>query len=438
MSEWRNWAGDQSCRPASFERPQTRAEVVGAIERATQAGHVVRVAGAGHSFSDAVLTDGTLLSLERMNRVLHVDESSGLVRVEAGITLRELNEVLWDHGLAFENLGDIDVQSIAGACATGTHGTGHGLPNLSAALHSIELVTGDGSVIELDEQSDPEAWRAARVSLGALGVVTAVTLRTVPAFTLEGTDAPMPLEETLDTLDELAEASDHFELFTFPHTAVALTRTNRRLDAAPEPRSKRRAWVDDILLRNHAFEVACRVGRARPALIPRVNRLVARASGSSRRRDRSYEIFASPRRVRFTEMEYALPREHGAEAVRAVLAMISQRGLPVGFPLEVRFVAADDALLSPATGRATCYIAVHQYRGMAWEALMRATEEIMQTFGGRPHWGKRHFQSADTLASRYPDWDRFASVRARLDPEGRFANDYVRRVLGPVAAPLAA
>jgi len=438
VTEWRNWAGDQSCSPASFELPRSRAEVVAAVERAAESGRTVRAAGAGHSFTDAALTDGILLSLERMNRVLEVDPANCLLRVEAGITLRELNEVLWRHGLALENLGDIDVQSIAGATATGTHGTGHGLPNLSAALHSIELVTGNGSVVELYEKSDAEAWRAARVSLGALGVVTAVTLRAVPAFTLEGIDAPMPLEETLDRLDELAEGSDHFELFTFPHTDVALTRTNRRVDTAPQPRSAGRAWVDDILLRNHAFELACRVGRARPTLIPRINRILTRASSTTRRTDRSYEVFASPRRVRFTEMEYAIPRADGAEAVRAVLAMISERGLAVPFPLEVRFVAGDDALLSPAAGRETCYVAVHQYRGMEWEPLLRATEEIMDGFGGRPHWGKRHFQSAGTLASRYPEWEAFAAVRARLDPEGRFANDYVRRVLGPVAAPLAA
>jgi len=420
------------------ERPSSTAEVVAAVGAAAEAGHTMRVAGAGHSFTEAVLTDGTLLSLDRMSRVLEVDRASGLVRVQAGITLHDLNGALWEHGLAFENLGDIDAQSIAGATATATHGTGHGLPNLSAALHSIELVTGDGTVVECNEESDADAWRAARVSIGALGVVTEVTVRAVPAFTLEGVDEPMPLEATLDRLGELAAGSEHFELFAFPHSGVALTRTNRRVDATPEPRSAARTWVEDILLRNHAFELACRIGRRRPSLIPRLNRAITRASGTTRRVDRSYEIFASPRRVRFTEMEYAIPRADGPAAVRAVLAMIGERRLPVPFPLEVRFVAGDDALLSPATGRGTCYVAVHQYRGMEWEPLLRATEEIMDGFGGRPHWGKRHFQSAATLAARYPEWKRFAAVRARLDPDGRFANGYVRRVLGPVAAALAA
>jgi L-gulonolactone oxidase len=432
---WRNWAGDQGCSPAVLEHPASVNAIVGALERAAARDDVVRVAGAGHSFTDAVLTEGTLLSLERMRRVLDVDRASGLVRVEAGITLAELNAALWEHGLALENLGDIDAQTIAGATATATHGTGGRLRNLSAALESIELVRADGGVIELSEESDPDGWRAARVGVGALGVVSAVTLRAVPAFTLEGVDAPAPLEETLERLDELDAANDHFELYSFPHSDLALTRTNNRVDGPPRPPSKGREWIDEVLLRNHVFGAACRVGRLAPRLIPALNRAVARAAGTSRRVDRSYRVFASPRLVRFTEMEYALPREHAAAALRAVRSAIVQRGFAVPFPLELRLVAPDDALLSPAGGRETAYVAAHMYRGMEWAPFMRAVEAIMDGFGGRPHWGKRHFQTAETLAPRYPEWDRFAAVRARLDPKGRFANGYARRVLGPVRAP---
>lgn len=428
--EWRNWVGDQACRPAAIEHPATVAEVAGAIERARGAGRVVRVAGAGHSFTDTALTDGTLLRLDRMRRVLEVDSTSGLARVEAGISLNELSEALWAHGLAFENLGDIDVQSIAGATATGTHGTGSRLRNLSAGLREVELVTGDGSTVRVSADADPDAWRAARVSVGALGVVTAVTLQAVPAFTLEGTDATAPLEEVLGRVDELADGADHFEFYVFPHSRLALTRTNRRVDRAPEPRSRAREWLDDVLLRNYVFGLACAAGRRAPRLIPQINRLLARASGTTRRVDRSYRIFASPRLVRFTEMEYALPRERAAEAVRAVLDVAARPGFAVPFPIEVRFVAPDDAFLSPAGGRETCYIAVHMYRGMEWQPYFRAVEEVMNGFGGRPHWGKRHFQTAETLASRYPEWERFQAVRRRLDPEGVFANGYVRRVLG--------
>jgi L-gulonolactone oxidase len=427
--EWRNWAGDQACRPAAIEHPANAAEVAEAIGRARAAGRKVRVAGAGHSFTDAVLTDGTLLTLDRMRRVLDVDRSSGLARVEAGISLRELSEALWAHGLALENLGDVDVQSIAGATATGTHGTGSRLRNLSAALHEIELVMADGASARLSEANAADAWRAARVSVGALGVVTAVTLRAVPAFTLEGIDSTAPLDNVLGRVDELADGAEHFELYVFPHSPLALTRTNRRVDRRPEPPGRARAWVDDVLLRNHVFGLACAAGRRAPRLIPHLNRLLARASGTTRRVDRSYRVFASPRLVRFTEMEYALPRARVAEALRAVLAVAERPGFAVPFPIEVRFVAPDDAFLSPAGGRETAYIAVHMYRGMEWEPYFRAIEQVMDGFDGRPHWGKRHFQTAATLAPRYPDWDRFQAVRGQLDPDGVFANGYVRRVL---------
>lgn len=429
---WSNWAGDQVCHPAVIENPATQVELAAALQRAERAGQVVRVAGAGHSFTDAALTDGMLISLERMNRVLEIDRGSGLVRVEAGITLNKLSSALWDNGLAFPNLGDIDVQSIAGATATGTHGTGAKLMNLSAALHSIELTLADGSALEVGETTDPDAWRAARVSIGALGVVSAVTLRAVPRFTLEGIDKPLPIREVLDTLDALVDGNDHFEFFAFPHSAIAMTRANNRTDAEPQPLSPRREWVEQILLKNHAFNAVVALGRKRPKLIPRLNRLVTRLGSHGHKIDRSYKVFASPRLMKFTEMEYAVPRARSVEAIQAARELVERQLFDVNFPLEVRWVAPDDAFLSPAGGRETCYLAVHMAQGMEWEPLFREFETIMTGFEGRPHWGKRHFQTAETLKSRYPEWDRFAAVRRRLDPQGRFANHYVSRVLGPV------
>lgn len=429
---WRNWAGDQACTPAVLERPASRTEVAAAIERAANAGRVVRVVGAGHSFTDAALTSGTLLSLDRLDRVLDVDPESGQVRVEAGTTLHALSAALHAYGLALPNLGDVDVQSVAGATATGTHGTGAKLQNLSAGLCSIELTLADGSALEVDSRTDLEAWRAARVSIGALGVVTAVTLQAVPAFTLEAVERPLPLDAVLDRIDEFVDGNDHFEFFTFPHSRLAMTRANNRVDRPPRPRSAPREWAEDVLLRNHAFTAACTLGRARPALIPALNRLASRAGGSAHLVDHSDRVFSTPRLTRFTEMEYAIPREHAVAAVRAVREVAERDEFAVPFPLEVRWVAPDDAFLSPATGRDTCYIAVHMFRGMPWEPYFRAVEQVMDGFDGRPHWGKRHFQTAATLQSRYPEWGRFAAVRRRLDPAGRFANGYVDRVLGPV------
>lgn len=433
---WRNWAGDEGCAPAALERPGGVAEVAEALGRAADAGQRVRVAGSGHSFSDLVCTDGRLLSLERMDRVLDVDAASGLVRVEGGITIHALSAALAQHGLAFENLGDIDVQTIAGAIATATHGTGARLRNLSAQVEALELVLADGSTLTCSAQdADPSTYLAARVSLGGLGVIATVTLRCVPAFTLRGVDRPAPLAEALDQLEQLGEANDHFEFFVFPHCDRALTRTNDRVEEAPRPRGRVREWAEDVLLTNHAFGAFCLAGRAMPRFIPAFNRTVTRLAGTSVRVDRSDRIFASPRLVRFTEMEYALPRERTAEAVRRVLELIPARGFHVPFPIEVRLVAPDDALLSPAHERPTGYVAVHMFEGMAWEPYFRAVEAIMDEYDGRPHWGKRHFQRAETLRTRYPRWDDFQAVRARLDPQGRFANAHAERVLGPVARP---
>ena len=434
LNGWRNWDGRQHCFPHVIERPQNILELRGALDRARAAGRKVRVAGSGHSFTGLVVTDGSLVSMERMNRVLEVDPSSGVVRVEAGITIGELNRQLDRHGLAFENLGDIDKQTLAGATATGTHGTGSRLRNLSSQLLAVELMRADGTVVALDELGDPDGWRAARVSLGALGVVTSLTLQTVPAYRLHGVDGPAPLEQTLEQLDQLPEQHDHFEMYWFPYSETALLRRNDRTAREVSERSRARAYLEDIVLVNHGLGAFSRLGRRYPVLIPALNRLVTRIAGSSDRVDLSHRIFVSPRLVRFTEMEYAIPRIHGPEAIRAIRQGLRARRLPINFPVEVRFVAADDALLSPAHARDTCYVAVHAFDQMEYEPYFRMVEEIMDGFGGRPHWGKRHFQTAASLAPRYPEWERFQQVRARMDPEGLFANAELERVLGPVGA----
>jgi L-gulonolactone oxidase len=430
-ASWRNWAGDQGCSPATVENPGSLEQLAEAVARAAAQDRRVRVAGSGHSFSDIALADDVQLRLDRLARVLDVDRASGLVRVQGGISLHALNLRLAEHGLALENLGDVDVQTLAGAISTATHGTGARLRNLSAQVDALTLVLADGSTLDCAEAIDADAFRATRVSLGALGVIAEVTLRCVPAFTLRGVDAPRPLEEVLDRFDELALANEHFEFFVFPHAATALTRTNNRTDDPPRPRGRLSAYANDILLTNYAFALFCRAGRRFPAYIPQINRLVTRLAGASTRVDRSDRIFTSPRLVRFTEMEYALPRAATPEAVRRVLALIAERGFAVPFPIEVRTVAGDDALLSTACGRDSGFVAVHMFEQMPWQEYFGAVEQVMDEFEGRPHWGKRHFQTAATLRARYGEWDRFQAVRARLDPRGRFANTWTDRVLGP-------
>jgi L-gulono-1,4-lactone dehydrogenase len=430
--EWRNWAGDQRCLPTRIEAPANRAELVDAVARAGEEGLTVRAAGQGHSFTDIACTGGVMLDMSGLGRVLDVDRGSGLVKVESGIGLRPMNETIWGHGLALENLGDIDRQTISGAVSTGTHGTGSRFRNISSQLHAVELVLGDGTLLELSEDSDPDGIRAARVGMGALGVIASLTLRTVPAFSIRRIDSPLALDEVLERIDDLADGSDHFEFYVFPHTRTALMRQSERTDEEPRPKNPVSRFATEVVAENWIMGGIARLGRASPSRIPGLARFVSRQLGRTTTLDRSYRVYASQRRIRFTEMEYAIPRRHAAEAVTRVLEAAEHAEAGVGFPIEVRFVAGDDSMLSPAHERDTTYVAVHQYRGMAWEAYFRAVEEVMGSYGGRPHWGKRHFQTADSLAERYPRWRDFAAVRARLDPEGRFRNEYLDRVLGPV------
>jgi L-gulono-1,4-lactone dehydrogenase len=428
--EWRNWAGEQRCRPQAIERPGNRDELEELVVAAAGRGQRVRAAGSGHSFTDIALTDGLLLRLEGLNRVLAADRASGRVKVEAGIVLSELNRRLDELGLAFENLGDIDRQTLAGSISTGTHGTGERFQNLSAQIEAIELVLAGGRALEVSAGSDPDAFRAARVGLGALGVIYAITLRAVPAYTLHRVDRPRPLDDVLESLDELVAASDHFEFYVFPHTQTALCRESRRTDEPPRPRSRTAVYAQEVVLENWVGQLFALGARHLPSQVPRLARIAAGNVGRSTKVDRSFEVFASERRIRFTEMEYAISRQHAVEAIRRVLELAGRPEHQVAYPIEVRFVAPDDALLSPSHERVTTYVAVHQDRKLRWEPYFRGVEAIMSSYEGRPHWGKRHFQTAETLARLYPRWDDFARVRSELDPDGVFRNAYTDRVLG--------
>lgn len=404
-----------------------------AIEQAGDAGHTVRAIGSGHSFTDTCLTDGTHVDLRHMAQLVEADPETGIVRVQAGMPLHRLGPALQEYGLALENQGDIDRQTIAGALATATHGTGARFRNLSANVIGCRIALADGTIRDLraDRPEDADLLRAARVSLGALGIITEFTLRTVPAFRLRKVEEPHPLADTLAHFDELVAQHDHFEFYAFPYASTCLRFASDRTQEPPAPLPAWRKWLVDDLVANRGLAAFSHAGRRFPNRAPQISRAMTKFLSRDVRTDHSHRVFATERRVRFTEMEYAIPREHVGEALRAVLAMIEAMRVAVTFPIEVRATAADDALLSTAMGRDTAYIAVHQFAPMPYEPYFRAVEAIMDHYGGRPHWGKRHFQTAETLAPRYPEWDTFQAARARLDPHGLFTNDYVRRTLGP-------
>jgi L-gulonolactone oxidase len=363
-----------------------------------------------------------------MNRVLRVEGND--VTVQAGIRLFELNERLAERGLAMPNLGDIDRQSIAGATATATHGTGAGLGNIATAIVGIELVAGDGTVVRADEQHDPELLRVARVGLGALGIVTEVTLRCVPAFNLHARETIEPLDDLLSEFADTMHSTDHVEFFWMPGARRCQVKRNTRTDEQARPQPRLSYIRDKWIAENLAFGAVCRVGRRYPKLAPKIAKAVTSAASERELIDRSDRIFSSVRRVRFVEMEYGVPFDRVPEALERVGRLVSSLPFPPLFPIEVRASAADDIPLSTGNGRASGWIAIHQYIGAPYEAYFQGVEEIMNDYSGRPHWGKLHYQSARTLADRYPEWDAFAAARARLDPQGVFRNPYLDRVLG--------
>jgi L-gulonolactone oxidase len=328
------------------------------------------------------------------------------------------------------NLGDIDRQTLAGAISTATHGTGAGLQNISAQVVGLELVTGTGEVLTLTEESDSDAFRAARVGVGALGAISAVTLQTVPSFLLHRIDRPEPIDEVLANFDALCDAHDHFEFFVFPYTETAVTIRRDRTSEGLRRRSSAEVFITEKVLQNRLGGAIARLTRARPSLIPRVTRSMARVFSEGDYIDDSFAIFSSEREIPFNEMEYALPREHGPAVVRRVLDWIEEHRYPVGFPIECRVVAPDDALLSPSHERATTYVAVHQFIGMDWGPYFEAVEAIMAEHGGRPHWGKRHTLDRARLEQLYPRFGDFLAVRDRLDPQRVFANAYTERCFG--------
>jgi L-gulono-1,4-lactone dehydrogenase len=428
---WRNWAGNQVAEPMAVERPASEGELVDVVRRAGEAGRRVKAVGAGHSFTPIAVTDGVQVRLDRYDDLLAADLDTGLVTVQAGMSLRKLNAVLASLGLGLTNMGDVDPQTVSGAISTGTHGTGRASAAIAAQVAALELVLADGSVVRCSAEERPDLFAAARVGLGALGLISTVTLRTEPAFLLEAHEGPMPLKDVLDGFDEVIGGEEHAELYWFPHTTTALVKRNRRVEGPRQPLGLRRRLVDDELLSNGVFGLTCRACARWPSITPRVNRLASRLLGARTYVEPAPVVFTSPRRVRFEEMEYAVPRSALPSVVRELQAFIESSELRISFPIEVRVAPADDIWLSTASGRDTAYVAVHVFRGTPSAAYFGGAERIFVAAGGRPHWGKLHTRTAVDLRASYPRFDDFVAVRDELDPERRFGNAYLSRVLGP-------
>ncbi|RZQ64941.1 D-arabinono-1,4-lactone oxidase [Amycolatopsis suaedae] len=432
MTRWTNWAGTATANPRRVHTPRSVAEIASVVTNAAVENRRVRVWGSGHSFTPIAVTESDAIDLRNWTGVASVDKPAGSVTVRAGTTLRALNAELDRLGLAMTNLGDIDAQTIAGAVSTGTHGTGARFGGLATQITALELVLADGSVVTCSAERRPDLFAAARVGLGALGVISSVTLKCEPAYVLAAEERPEPLEQVLETFHDQADSNDHFEFYWFPYGRNALVKRNNRQPAGSEPRplSKARQFVDYRIMENTAFGTLCRAGRAVPGLVRPLGRLASNLLSAREYSDRSHRVFVTHRAVRFVESEFAVPRESVHDVLAELRALVPRLENPVAFPVEVRVAAADDIWLSTAYGRDSAYIAVHQFVGMPYREYFAGFAAIAGEAGGRPHWGKMHDLDANALRERYPRFDDFLKVRKDVDPNGVFGNEYLERVLG--------
>ncbi|GAB3704649.1 D-arabinono-1,4-lactone oxidase [Amycolatopsis oliviviridis] len=434
MTRWTNWAGTAAASPLRVHRPRGTEEIAEAIGRSVADGRRLRPLGSGHSFTAIAAADSDAMDLTGWTGIASADVAKGLVTVRSGTTLKQLNAELDALGLAMTNLGDIDAQTVAGAISTGTHGTGAKLGGIATQIAALELVLADGTVVICSAEERPELFSAARVGLGALGVISTVTLRCEPSFLLSAQERPEPLEQVLEGFDRFADENDHFEFYWFPYGKNALVKRNNRLPAGSEhkPLSKVKEFLDYEITENVAFGGLCRLGRAVPKLVQPLGKFASNILSAREYSDTSHRVFVTHRGVRFVESEFAIPRESLHDVFSELRAFVPKLENPVAFPVEVRVAAADDIWLSTANGRDSAYIAIHQFVGMPYREYFAGFASIVGEVGGRPHWGKMHDLDAATLRSRYPRFDDFSRVRKEVDPAGVFTNTYLDRVLGTV------
>ena len=427
----RTWSGAVAWTPQQILRPTTEEAIVAAVRTARARGCSLRVMGGGHSFTPLAATEGLTLTLDGYQGLVRADPASGLVTLRGGTRLWEVASLLAPHGLGLSVMGDMDRQSIAGAIQTGSHGTGAAFTGFAGMVRALRLVLADGSMVETSPAQDPDLFAAARLGLGTIGVILEVTLQCVPTYRLELVESTQPLALAAGGFLDASAAADHHEFFWFPRTARATVRSMRRLplEVARERPSRGAELLQQEVLGNGAWELLCRSAALVPPLSRSVAELASRVFAGPRVVDDAPAVFVAPRRVRFSESEWALPAERFDTAFAALQRRLETEDVRVTFPLEVRRAAADDVWLSPAHGRDTVYIAAHRHHSEEAGPYLLLVQRTLAAFGARPHWGKLHWLGARELAALYPRFEDFRAVRAAADPDGLLMSPYLRHLL---------
>ncbi|MET8803371.1 D-arabinono-1,4-lactone oxidase [Streptomyces sp. NPDC004546] len=428
---WSNWARTVRCEPQHRITPRSEEDIAAAVAQAALRSLTVRAVGSGHSFNPLALTDGVMIDLAGYSGVERLDREGQTITVRAGTSLAEVSVVLDRVGLALANIGTLAEQTVAGAISTGNHGTGLKHGPFADQVEALRLVTADGDVRELSRDSAAELLRCVRTSLGALGVISSVTLRCVPRFRLAATERTEQLDSLLERFEEWAGSADHVSCSWAPWNDTVCSRLVNATENAPTPKAGRRRYATTL------SEVRCGlVGLAAgvsPAVVPRLSGFLSgRGGGSGTHVDASHRVFTFPQPVKFVALEHALALDDVPEALRRLRGALRRAGRYSPYSVLVRVGAGDDAPLSPAYGRATGYVNLTVPRSVAFLELLRVVERELRELGGRPHWGKAHTATEGVLAPLYPEWETFQRVRSDLDPQGRFTNDFIARVLGPV------
>ncbi|MCB0632257.1 MAG: D-arabinono-1,4-lactone oxidase [Saprospiraceae bacterium] len=423
-----NWSKRFQWQPQQVAYPRSEEEVQQIVRQALETGRHIRMIGSGHSFNPLWVTDEVLISLDEYQGLISVDQEQKTATVKAGTKLHRLGELLFEHGLAMENMGDIDAQSIAGTISTGTHGTGLHFGTISTQVRALRFVNGKGEIVMCSATQNPNLFKAAQVSLGVLGIITEITLQCVPAYRLELRSRKEELSEVLATLPERHRDNRNFEFYWFPYTELAWTKTANIARDQPDKVNVVN-YLTEYFLENYAFKVLCEGARMVPALNKSVARISAASIPDVRKVFHSHKVYATQRLVRFNEMEYNIPLEAHESVFREIIRTVNKNNFNVHFPIENRVVKGDDAWLSPAYERDSAYIACHVYHKKDWKPYFDALETIFLAHAGRPHWGKMHTLKAGQLAERYPMFEQFLQHRAEQDPEGVFLNDYLRKCL---------